>query len=110
MPELNTGVIWPDRDSARHLYTVQLNLDRLRAGRGEIFRSLRAENIGVNVHYIPVPWHPYYQGLGYKKGQWPVAESAYERLLSLPIFPAMSDSDVADVIEAVRKVVSFFRK
>jgi dTDP-4-amino-4,6-dideoxygalactose transaminase len=79
-------------------------------GRHAIFQALRAENIGVNVHYIPVPWQPYYQRLGYSKGQWPVAESAYERMISLPIFPAMKDRDVEDVISAVIKVIKHFRK
>jgi len=110
LPEIETPTVLPDRDPAWHLYVTQLNLDRLRAGRAEVFRALRAENIGVNVHYIPVPWHPYYQALGYKKGEWPVAESAYERMISLPIFPAMTNGDVEDVIAAVTKVVSHFRK
>ena len=110
LPEIEMPTVLPDRESAWHLYVIRLNLDRLRAGRAELFKALRAENIGVNVHYIPVPWHPYYQDLGYKKGEWPVAESAYERMISLPIFPAMTDGDVADVITAVTKVVSHFRK
>jgi len=71
---------------------------------------LRAENIGVNVHFIPVPWHPYYQRLGYKKGQWPIAENAYERLISFPIFPMMSDQDVDDVITACNKVMQYYCK
>ena len=89
---------------------IRLNQERLRVGRAEVFRALRAENIGVNVHYIPVPWHPYYQGLGYKKGEWPVAENEYERMISLPIFPAMSDHDVNDVIAAVREVIDHWRQ
>lgn len=110
LPEIETPTIVPDRESSWHLYVIQLNLERLRVGRSEVFRALQAENIGVNVHYIPVPWHPYYQFLGYKKGEWPVTENAYERLLSLPIFPAMTDKDVEDVIEAVTKVVIHYRK
>lgn len=105
VPELEVPHVLPDREPAWHLYVIRLNLDRLRVGRADVYAALRAENIGVNVHYIPVPWHPYYQNLGYAKGQWPVTESAYERLLSLPIFPAMSDQDVQDVIRAVTKVV-----
>lgn len=97
-----------DRQSSWHLYVIRLNLETLRAGRAEIFKALRAENIGVNVHYIPVPWHPYYQKLGYKKGLWPVAEKAYEQILSLPIFPTMTDLDVDNVIEAVNKVIHHF--
>lgn len=100
----------PDRQSAFHLYVIQLNLDELSAGRADIFAALRAENIGVHVHYIPVYWHPYYQKLGYKKGLCPVAETAYERLLSLPIFPKMSDRDVEDTIAAFFKVCKAYSK
>jgi UDP-4-amino-4,6-dideoxy-N-acetyl-beta-L-altrosamine transaminase len=110
MPELELPHERHDRQSAWHLYVVKLKLDRLSVGRGQIFRALRAENIGVNVHYIPVPWHPYYQKLGYTRGQWPVAEAAYERLISLPIWPGMSHQDVSDVIQAVQKVVHAYRR
>jgi dTDP-4-amino-4,6-dideoxygalactose transaminase len=103
-------VVRPDRISAWHLYVIRLHLDRLRAGRREIFEALRAENIGVNVHYIPVPWHPYYQALGFRKGGWPEAEASYERMLSLPIFPGMSDDDAGDVERAVVKVLRRFAR
>ncbi len=95
---------------AWHLYTIRLRPGQLKADRAEVFRALRAENIGVNVHYIPVPWHPYYQKLGYTKGQWPVAESNYERLLSLPIWPGMTDADADDVVAAVEKVSRYYRR
>jgi perosamine synthetase len=110
MPELELPAVPPDRGHAWHLYVIRLNQERLRVGRAEVFRALRAENIGVNVHYIPVPWHPYYQGLGYKKGEWPVAENEYERMISLPIFPGMTDRDGEDVIAAVQKVIAHFRR
>lgn len=110
IPEIEPPTVLPDRESAWHLYVIRFKLELLRAGRLELFRALRAENIGVNVHYIPVPWHPYYQGLGYTKGQWPVAEGAYERLVSLPMFPAMRDQDVDDVAAACTKVVEAYRK
>jgi perosamine synthetase len=107
------GVLPPqtrkDVNPAWHLYPIRLDLTRLSAGRGEVFRALRAENIGVNVHYIPVHLHPYYRDrFGYKGGEFPVAEGAYERLISLPMFHGMSDSDVDDVVRAVGKVVSHF--
>jgi perosamine synthetase len=99
----------PDVNPAWHLYPIRLDLVRLSAGRSEIFQALRAENIGVNVHYIPVHTHPYYRDrFGYKGGEYPVAEEAHERLISLPMFHGMSDSDVEDVIRAVCKVVSHF--
>jgi len=99
----------PDEaDHAWHIFPILLELDRLAADRRAIFAALRAEGIGVNVHYIPVYWHPYYQRLGYAKGLCPVAETLYERLITLPLFPAMTDADVEDVITAVRKVVDHF--
>ncbi|ALF08746.1 UDP-4-amino-4,6-dideoxy-N-acetyl-beta-L-altrosamine transaminase [Parageobacillus thermoglucosidasius] len=91
--------------SGWHLYVLQLKLDKLKRSRREIFESLRAENIGVHVHYIPVYWHPYYQKLGYRKGICPKAEQWYEQALTLPIFPKMTDEDVNDVIEAVKRNV-----
>jgi perosamine synthetase len=110
LAEVEVPRVREDRQSAWHLYILRLHLDRLRVGRDHIFRALRAENIGVNVHYIPVPWHPYYQRIGYRRGQWPVAETEYERLISLPIWPGMTDEDVTDVVKAVHKVINAFRK
>ena len=107
--ELRTPANGPDMESAWHLYVVRLEAERLTADREQIFRALRSENIGVHVHYIPVPWHPYYRELGYRPGSWPVAEAEYERILSLPMWPGMSDGDVADTIEAVLKVLDAYR-
>jgi len=88
-----------------------LQLEMLSVGRGEIFRALRAENIGVNVHYIPVHLHPYYrERLGHKEGDYPVAEAAYERLISLPMFHSMAGTDVKDVCHALRKVIAQYVK
>ena len=102
-------VVRPDVNPAWHLYPIRLDLTKLSAGRGELFQALRAENIGVNVHYIPVHLHPYYRDrFGYKGGEYPVAEAAYERLISLPMFHGMSDNDVEDVVCAVRKVVMHY--
>ena len=105
---ISTPSILPDRDSAWHLYPICLNLPRLRVDRSRFFAAMRAENIGVNVHYIPVPWHPYYQELGYGKGHWPVTEQVYERLISLPLWAGMTDLDVDNVISAVRKVCAAY--
>lgn len=99
----------PEVFHAYHLYVVRFDLTKLGATRGEIFAALRAEGIGVNVHYIPVHLHPFYrQRFGTKPGICPVAEATYEEILSLPIFPRMTDSDVNDVIMAVQKVVTAF--
>ncbi len=94
-----------DANPAWHLYPIRLNLPELRASRAEVFRALWAEGLGVNVHYLPVHLHPYYrEQFGYQGGEYPLAENAYERLISLPMFHAMSDQDIEDVIMAVIKV------
>jgi perosamine synthetase len=98
----------PDREPAWHLYVIRLRLERLRVDRGQVFRALRAENIGVNVHYIPVPWHPYYERLGYVRGGWPIAEAAYARLISLPMWAGMGDADVDDTVAGVIKVLGAY--
>jgi perosamine synthetase len=96
-------------EPAWHLYPVRLKSDTLRAGRNEIFNALRAENIGVNVHYIPVHLHPFYaKRFACRAGDCPVAEAAYERLISLPMFHAMTGQDVDDVIHAVGKVLAYY--
>jgi perosamine synthetase len=106
LPTVRAGVV-----PAWHLYPVRLNLEMLTVGRGEVFRALRAENIGVNVHYIPVHLHPYYRDqFGHRDGECPVAEASYERLISLPMFHGMTDVDVGDVRRAVSKVISPYAK
>lgn len=108
MRELTLPMQRADRTSGWHLYAVALNLSNLRVDRKRIFEALRAENIGVQVHYIPVYYHPYYQQLGYQRGVCPNAEDVYERLISLPVFPGMTDDDVADVIQALHKVLHYY--
>jgi len=94
---------------AYHLYVVRLKPDQLEGDRATIFRALRAEGIGVNVHYLPVHLHPFYrERFGTGQGLCPVAEAAYEEIISLPIFPRMSDADVEDAIAAMRKVVEAY--
>jgi len=100
-----------DAKPVYHIYVIQLRTELLRVTRGEIFEALSAENIGVNVHYMPLHLHPFYQQeFGYRKGDYPKAERYYERAITLPIFPKMSDEDVKDVIEAVRKVTQHYHK
>ncbi|MBI4270635.1 MAG: UDP-4-amino-4,6-dideoxy-N-acetyl-beta-L-altrosamine transaminase [Candidatus Rokubacteria bacterium] len=110
LPGVALQTVAPDVRHAWHIFPLLLDLDRLAADRRAIFTALRAEGIGVNVHYIPVYWHPYYQRLGYPKGLCPVAERAYERLLTLPLFPAMEDRDVEDVVTAVRRVITHYAR
>lgn len=101
--------ITPGAKSSWHLYPLRLNLSKLQSDRTEILRALQAENIGANVHYIPVYWHPYYERLGYKRGLCPVAEAEYLREISIPIFPGMTSKDVTDVCTAVEKVLEAYR-
>ena len=101
----------PDVSHAYHLYVIRLELERLQVNRAQIFSALKAENIGVNVHYIPVHLHPFYRKrFGTKLGDCPVAESVYERIISLPIFPMMKDKDIDDVISACLKVIQTYKK
>lgn len=96
-------------NSGWHLYILKLNLDRLKVTRKEVYLALQAENIGVNVHYLPVYLHPYYMRLGYKKGLCKNTEQLYERIITLPLFPGMSDQDVEDVICGVIKVINYYK-
>jgi perosamine synthetase len=109
VPELQTPIVPPDRESAWHLYVVRFDLAALRVDRATIFAALRAENIGVNVHYIPVHLHSAYGGAG-ARGRFPIAEDAYDRMITLPIWPGMEDQDVDDVVTAVRRVVEAYRR
>jgi dTDP-4-amino-4,6-dideoxygalactose transaminase len=110
MEEIITPVEKDYVKAVYHIYVIQLRLEKLKVGRKEIFQALRAENIGVNVHYIPVHLQPFYmKEFGYKRGDYPRAESYYERAITLPIFPKMSDKDVSDVITAVKRVINYYR-
>ena len=95
-------------EPAWHFMFVQLRLERLRADRSAIYHALRAEGIGVNVHYIPVHQHPYYRAR-YPRLTFPVAEAAYERLLTLPLHAGMTTADVDDVVAALDKVTRAYR-
>jgi len=111
MPAVQPLSVRADVSHAYHIYVVQFDLNQLTANRATIFAALRAEGLGVNVHYIPIHYHPFYrERFGTGPGLCPIAEAAYERLITLPIFSAMSDADADDVIEAVDKVVQAYRK
>lgn len=108
---LETQRVSPDALHAYHLYVVLLNNEALKVGRKEVFGALRAEGIGVNVHYVPVHLHPFYQRKhNTSPGMCPNAEAVYERILSIPIFPMMSDGDVEDVVRAIEKVCNAYSK
>jgi perosamine synthetase len=100
-----TPLVTDARNSnAYHLYIVKIDASVFTADRAQFFAALRAENIGVNVHYIPVGRHPIYVEMGYERSSCPNGESAYEEIITLPLWPKMTDQDVDDVVEAVKKV------
>ncbi len=109
--EITTPFVKKSVKHSWHIYVIQLNLEKLKVDRNYIYRALREENIGVTVHYIPVHYHTFYQNkFGLKKGMLPNVEWLYPRLLTLPIFPKMSDDDVYDVINALKKVINYYKK
>lgn len=110
MPQITVQTEISASDTVRHLYIIQLNLEMLKCGRREIFDALQAEGVGVNVHYIPTYYFPYYQSLGYQKGICPNAEKLYERIISIPLYYGLSDEQQDKVIEAVKKVLQYYRR
>jgi UDP-4-amino-4,6-dideoxy-N-acetyl-beta-L-altrosamine transaminase len=110
--ELDTVIVQkeiPQSDTARHLYILRLNTEKLRIDRRQFFDALAAENVICNVHYIPVYYFPHYQRLGYKKGLCPKAEKLYEEMISIPLYYGMTDEDVQSVILAVKKISEYYR-
>ena len=110
IPEITVQKNIAESDTVRHLYIIQLNIEMLKGERKEVFDALQAEGVGVNVHYIPVYSFPYYQKLGYNMGSCPNAERLYERIISIPLFYSMTNEDQDKVVEAVKKVIDYYRK
>lgn len=110
MPEIIVQKEIAESNTCRHLYIIRLDLNKLSCTRKEFFDAMSMENIQCQIHYVPVYWFPYYRKLGYEKGLCPKAEEIYKGIMSIPLYPKMSDQDVADVIHAVTKVVDNYRK
>lgn len=110
MPEIFVQKEIPESDTTRHLYIIRLNLELLNCDRRAFFDALYAENTCPQVHYLPVYWHSYYEKLGYEKGICPNAEEFYNTVMSIPLYPSLTDEEVDDVIRAVKKVVDWYRK
>jgi len=111
LQEVETPAVHSDRNHVYHLYVIRLDLDRLVLDRAQFVEALKAHNIGTSVHFIPVHLHPFYQErFGYRRGDMPQAEAIYDRIVSLPLYPRMSEVDVCDVIRAVRHVVTKNRR
>lgn len=109
-PALEIPRTHPDSTHPYHLYILRLNLAALSIDRNTFIQHLREANIGVSVHWIPLHMHPYYrETYGYMPEDFPVAYREYQRMISLPIYSAMSDQDVTDVITAVTQIANHFR-
>jgi dTDP-4-amino-4,6-dideoxygalactose transaminase len=110
LPEVETPILHSDRTHIYHLYAIRLNLERLKIDRARVIEELRARNIGTSVHFIPVHLHPFYQEYyGYRLGDLSQAEALYDRIISLPLYPRMTVSEVQEVISAVSDVIQTFR-
>ena len=110
LEEFETPVERPGVEHAWHLYVLRLNAERLGVNRDRFIEELKARNISASVHFIPVHLLRYYRDkYGYRPEDFPVAWREYQRIVSLPLYPAMTDQDVEDVIEAVRDIVEKFR-
>lgn len=110
IPEITLQREIDESETVRHLYIIRLNINMLREGRNTIYKALNAENIGLQVHYMPVYLHPYYQSLGYEKGICPISENLFEEIITIPLYYSLTDNDVIDVISAVKKVIAYYRK
>ncbi len=110
MPEIFVQREIPESDTTRHLYIIQLNFDKLSCTRREFFDAMSAENVQPQVHYVPVYWFPFYEKMGYNKGLCPIAEKIYKGIMSIPLYPMMSDYDVDSTIEAVKKIAAWYHK
>jgi dTDP-4-amino-4,6-dideoxygalactose transaminase len=111
IPEIKLLVTKTDVKHAHHLYPILLNLEILTADRDQVMNALQAENIGIGIHFRAIHLHPFYRRtFGGAEGTLPVAEDASQRILSLPLYPKMSEDDLEDVIKAVKKVIGAFRK
>lgn len=106
VPGVRTPVVGDDCESGWHLYPVRVQGEDVASTRARAFRHLRAHDIGVNVHYLPVHLHSYYQALGYRAGLCPVAEAAYDGLLSLPMWPGLAEHDQDRVVSLLAEAVS----
>jgi dTDP-4-amino-4,6-dideoxygalactose transaminase len=101
----------PHVEHAWHLYVLRLRPGVLAIGRDRFIQELAARNIGTSVHFIPIHLHPYYRDrYGYRPASFPVAYDSFQRMISLPLNPRLSDQDVTDVIDAVRDVVRKYRR
>ncbi|GJL65249.1 MAG: spore coat protein [Nitrospirales bacterium] len=110
IPEVSVPCVQTNIEHAWHLYVIQLDLKHLRIGRDEMIRLLKQNGIGTSVHFIPLHLHPYYSShSAYHRTRFPVANKVFQGIISLPLYPNMTESDVLRVIEVVTKIVQTYR-
>lgn len=100
----------PESDTCRHLYIIRLDLEKLTCTRRQFFDAMSAENVQCQIHYVPVYWFPFYEHRGYAKGLCPNAEKVYAGIMSIPLYPMLSDADTDDVIHAVKKIADYYAR
>jgi dTDP-4-amino-4,6-dideoxygalactose transaminase len=111
MPELEIPTVKPGIRHAWHLYILRLHLEQLTINRNDFFEELRRHGISCSVHFIPLHLMPYYhQAYGHRRGDFPEAERQFERVLSLPLYPALTDTEVERIIATVRQVIAAHRR
>ena len=108
-PSITLPTIRDYVNHAWHLFPILIDFSYLSINRSKFIEALKAENVGSSVHFIPIHYHPFYnEFLRTKKGDFPITEFVYEREVSLPIYPSMTNKDVLDVIQAIKKIIDFF--
>ena len=110
IPQISLQQEIDESDSCRHLYIIRLNIDQLKVNRNKFYLALNLENIGLQVHYKPVYLHSYYKKIGYKKGICPEAEKLYDQMITIPLYYSLTDQDVFEVINAVKKILDYYKK
>ena len=111
LPEIMCPSVANNVQPSWHLYVIQLDLDRLRIGRNEFIELLKKYNVGTSVHFIPLHLHPYYQHTyGYRAEDFPTAQACFDRILSLPIYPEMTEADIDYVIEVIHEIIRNYRR
>jgi perosamine synthetase len=110
IPEIKLPTVRPEVSSAWHLYVIQIDVDRLSINRNDAIKAINAAGVGTSVHYLPLHMHPLYrERFGYKPEDMPVAQSAFDRIISLPLYPTMTDSEIEHVAATVRGIIEQHR-
>ncbi len=109
MPEIHNPVVRDYVKSSWHLFVIRLNLGKLRINRDGFREALKAENVGTQIHFIPIHLQPYYKNK-FKGKEFPNTKRVYNSMITLPLFPKMSEQDIESVIKAVKKIVDYYKK